>query len=67
MLEVGMLLKILVTMTAFGQPPFSELLPKEYPAMRARQCAAAAEDIVAHAHEGVVVTAECVPTQTREA
>ncbi len=65
-MEIGMLFKILVTVTAFGQPPFTEVLPREYPSMHIQQCLEAAMDIVARAHDGVTVTAECVPALTRE-
>jgi hypothetical protein len=59
------LLKLLVTVWLVGQPPISELLPKEYPTSAQALCAADAKAIIAKAREGVKAQAECVEAEAR--
>jgi hypothetical protein len=59
------LLKILVTVWLAGQPPITQLLPKEYPSMRVSSCEQHANSILARKRKGVRMTVECVPALTR--
>lgn len=66
MIMTTTLLKVLVTVYVVGRPPITELLPKEYPAMRMGACMAETRRIIAHARKNVKASASCVPADTRE-
>lgn len=59
------LMKILVTVWLAGQPPMTELLPREYSATD-NKCQAAVNALFPRLrHKGLTVKLECVEAQTR--